>query len=114
MRGLIIKKEWLDLILSGKKTIEVRSSKTSCIGETIYLLESKTHLVRGTCKIQKVEKLDETKWNETKDKHLVPCEFNQLPYKKSYGWYLQDVTKLDKEFSYSHPKGAVIWVKDVH
>lgn len=114
MRGLIIKKEWLDLILSGKKTIEIRSSKTSCIGETIYLLESKTHLVRGTCTIQRVEKLDETKWNETKDKHLVPCKFNQLPYKKSYGWYLQDVTKLDKEFSYSHPKGAVIWVKDVH
>ena len=48
MRGLIIKKEWLELILSGKKTIEIRSSKTSCIGETIYLLESKTHLVRGT------------------------------------------------------------------
>ena len=44
----------------------------------------------------------------------MPCEFNQLPYKKIYGWYLQDVTKLDKEFSYSHPKGAVIWVKDVH
>lgn len=28
MDGLIIKKEWLDLILSGKKTLEIRGHDT--------------------------------------------------------------------------------------
>lgn len=43
MDGLIIKKKWLDLIVSGKKTIEIRGSNTKKQNETIYLLESRTH-----------------------------------------------------------------------
>ena len=51
MDGLIIKHKWLDLILKGQKTIEVRGSDTKKQGETIYLLESGTSKVVGTCKI---------------------------------------------------------------
>ena len=40
MYGLIIKKKWLDLIVSGKKVIEIRGSDTKRQNETIYLLES--------------------------------------------------------------------------
>lgn len=29
MYGLIIKKKWLDLIMSGQKTLEIRGSRTS-------------------------------------------------------------------------------------
>ena len=42
MDGLIVKKRWLNLILSGKKTIEIRGSNTKKIGQPIYLLESGT------------------------------------------------------------------------
>lgn len=45
MDGLIIKKKWLDLIVSGIKTIEIRGSNTQKQNETIYLLESGTHRV---------------------------------------------------------------------
>ena len=38
MDGLIIKKEWLDLILSGKKTLEIRGCDTKKIEQKIYLL----------------------------------------------------------------------------
>lgn len=44
-----ILKKWLNLILSGKKTIEIRGSNTKKIGQPIYLLESGTNLVKGTC-----------------------------------------------------------------
>lgn len=47
MDGLIIKKKWLDLILSGKKTLEIRSSSTKKTGIPIYLLESVSKRVRG-------------------------------------------------------------------
>ena len=33
MYGLIIKKKWLDLIMSGKKTLEIRGRRTSHVGE---------------------------------------------------------------------------------
>lgn len=38
MDGMIIKKKWLDLIVSGKKTVEIRGSNTKKQNETIYLL----------------------------------------------------------------------------
>lgn len=40
MDGLIIKKQWLDLILSGEKTLEIRGHDTKKLNEPIYLLES--------------------------------------------------------------------------
>lgn len=43
MDGLIIKKEWLDLILSGEKTLEIRGHDTRKLNEPIYLLESGSH-----------------------------------------------------------------------
>lgn len=48
MDGLIIKHKWLELILSGKKTIEIRGSDTKKKGQVIYLLESGTSKVVGT------------------------------------------------------------------
>lgn len=47
MDGLIIKKKWLDLILSGKKTLEIRGCSTKKTGVPIYLLESGSKRVRG-------------------------------------------------------------------
>ena len=35
MEGLIIKKKWLDLIVSGKKTIEIRGNNTQKQNERI-------------------------------------------------------------------------------
>lgn len=51
MDGLIIKKKWLDLIVDGKKTIEIRGSDTNKQNETIYLLKSGTHRVVATAVI---------------------------------------------------------------
>ena len=71
MDGLIIKGQWLDLILSGKKTLEIRGSDTKKIGETIYLLESGTHRVRGKCKICSTHSISCSNWGEEYEKHCV-------------------------------------------
>ena len=102
MDGLIIKKKWLDLIISGKKTLEIRGSDTKHQGERIYLLESGSHKVRGTCIIDSTFPLSCSDWGEETDK-----------YKNPHAWVLKDVKPLDKEMYYKHPKGAVIWVKNV-
>lgn len=50
MKGLLIKKPWIDLILRGKKTWEIRGSRTFTRGR-IALIESQSGTVVGTCDI---------------------------------------------------------------
>lgn len=117
MDGLIIKSKWLDLILKGEKTIEIRGSDTKKQGEIIYLLESKTNRVLGTCKIAYTYPISCSDWSEERDNHKVELSYPELKkiYKNPYAWVLEDVKpiKSEKELYYKHPKGAVIWVKDV-
>ena len=116
MYGLIIKKKWLDKILSGEKTIEVRGSNTKHVGERIFLLESGTHLVRGTCIIMNTFSMSCSDWCKEAAHHCVNLTYKELTkkYQTPYAWQLTDVKDLStNEFYYDHPKGAVIWVKDV-
>lgn len=115
MDGLIIKKEWLDLILSGKKTLEIRGSNTRKIGEAIYLLESDSHRVRGICKINATYPISCSTWYEKKDNHCVDISYEELKkrYKNPHAWELTEVEQIEDIWFYEHPKGAVIWVKNI-
>ena len=117
MDGLIIKSKWLDLILKGEKTIEIRGSNTKKQGEAICLLVSKSHKILGTCKIAYTYPISCSDWSEEREKHKVELSYSELKkiYKNPYAWVLEDVAliKSEKEIYYKHPKGAVIWVKDV-
>ncbi len=50
MKGLIIRKTWIDYILEGKKTWEIRGCKTNIRGQ-IELIQSGSGLVIGCCEI---------------------------------------------------------------
>ena len=115
MDGLIIKKEWLDLIISGKKTLEIRGHNTKKINETIYLLESGSHRIRGVCKIRNSILIHINNWEYLKQKHCVNISFLSLNkiYKTAYGWNLVEVQPINEELYYKHKKGTVIWAKNV-
>lgn len=115
MDGLIIRKEWLDLILSGEKTIEVRGHYTSKIRVPIYLLESGTHRVRGTCMIQTVYPISCSDWSTERENHCVDISYHELKqrYKTPHAWVLTNVEAWEDVSYYVYPKGAVIWVKNV-
>ena len=34
-------------------------------------------------------------------------------YKRPHAWVLRNVKLTEEEWKYEHPKGAIIWVKDV-
>lgn len=112
MYGLIIKKKWLNKILSGKKTLEIRGNNTSHIGEVIALIESGTSTIRGFCKIQETIPLDEKRWAEERANHCVDLSFSEIKerYRTPYGWHLCGVIPCSEPIKYQHPKGAVIWV----
>lgn len=119
MFGLIIKKEWLDLILKGEKNLEIRGSNTSHIGETIALIESGSGFIKGTCLLAGTfplfsnnYKASKNIWNQTRNRHCVPISYEKLleRYKKPYAWHFMDVQVYDEPVPYKHPQGAVIWV----
>ena len=115
MDGLIIKKEWLDLIMIGEKTLEIRGHNTKKLNEQIYLLESGTHRIRGVCTIKSSVLMHRNNWEQLKQKHCVNISFLSLNkiYKTAYGWGITDVQPIYEELYYEHKKGTVIWVKNV-
>lgn len=115
MDGLIIKKEWLDLILNCKKTLEIRGHDTKKINQPIYLLESGSHRVRGICKIKSSTLMTYQNWDKHKEKACLDMSFVGLNkwYHTAYAWEITEVEPIEDIWYYSHPKGAVIWVKNV-
>lgn len=107
-RSLIIKKEWLDLILDGGKVWEMRSFKTKITGR-VGLIESGTGLIVGEVEIigscPHPVKAD----NEFFEFHKV--KDSSLLKKWCYAWLLQKAIRYKDPIKYDHKQGAVIFVK---
>jgi len=95
------------------KTWEIRGSHTSKEGR-IGLIESGTGTVVGVADLVSVIgplSLKELSANRRKagfdsDEHLF-----RLPSKQTFAWVLQNPRRLRQPVPYSHPSGAVIWVR---
>lgn len=112
MNGLIIKDPYVTWILEGKKTWEIRGSSTKVRGR-IALIKSKTGHVFGTCELVDVKGplgREELRKNAGK-LNWRPSEIPASMYEKTYAWVLKDAKPLEKTVPYTHPSGAVIWVK---
>lgn len=107
--GLQIRKEWLDQILAGTKTWEVRGSTTSRRGP-IALIQSKSGLVVGTCDV--VEAKGPLSLSELQESaSLTGFRPDELYYQNTYAWVLRNARRLSNPISFRHPQGAVIWIK---
>jgi hypothetical protein len=112
MKGLIVKQPWIDKILSGAKTWELRGSSTSNFGE-IALIQSGSGQVVGICDLVGVEgPLTMAELRRSTNKHGVDAkEFGRKPlYAKTFAWVLENARRFDEPVPYRHPQGAVIWV----
>lgn len=108
MRALIIKPEPLERILSGKKTWELRGSRTR-IRERIGLIASGSGTIIGEADlVDCIGPLDRTTYEANVSKHRSKDSF-QKQYPSLYAWVLKDVKRI-KPRPYSHPRGAIIWV----
>lgn len=109
MRALIIKQPWIDYILDGKKTWEIRGSNTNVRGE-IELIQSGSGLVVGKCKVTDCKKLTIDDYKQNKKYHQID-NVDALPYKNTFAWILEKAERYNNPRKYKHPKGAIIWVK---
>lgn len=108
MKALIIKKPWIDYILEGKKTWEIRGSKTNIRGQ-IELIQSGSGLVVGSCEIIDCKELTLDDYKNNTDKHNIK-NVEALPYKRTYAWIIANVVRYKEPRMYKHPQGAIIWV----
>lgn len=110
MKGLIIKSPWIEYILSGKKTWEIRGSNTKIRG-TVYLIKSGSGQIYGTAEIVNCIELSLEQYQSAYNKHMIPLEYlSQLPYKRTFAWVLDNAVLFNTPLEYKHPRGAVIWV----
>ena len=107
--ALTIKKEWLDLVLAGTKTWEIRGKSTERRG-FIHFAESGSGQLRGRAQLVGCRQLNRRKFMKYQHKHQVP-NAEMVTYKNIWAWILEDAEPYEMPFDYSHTQGAVIFVK---
>jgi len=107
MEGTIIKEKWLNLILSGKKTMEVKSQYKPLKGQTIAL--GYGSLVRGYAKVKDIRRIP---YNDIpKHQHLhLATEWLMDHYRGKdtvYGYVLENVRMENMQVVYPRSYGSV-------
>jgi len=112
MNGLIIRSPYVDWILAGKKTWEIRGRRALARGK-IALIRGGSGLVVGTCELTDVVgPLTLRELRRNAGRLAEPkSEIRSLPYKTTYAWVIKNARKLRPPRRYKHPSGAVVWVK---
>ncbi len=107
MKGLIIRKEWLNKIFQTGKCWEMRTTDTKHRGETA-LIEAGTSLIVGLCHITATHKLRQDEARASLQCHQV--DDLSLLNKWCWAWHLANIHQFQIPIPYQHPRGAVIWV----
>ena len=112
MKGLIIRAPWIDMILAGKKTWEMRTKSTSIRGR-IALIKAGSGAVYGTAElVECLAPLNEGQLRLSVDRHGIPDHqiHEALANNWTTPWVLRNVEVFDEPKPYRHPSGAVTWV----
>jgi hypothetical protein len=110
MKALIIKEPWVSLILSGKKTWELRSRDTLIRGR-IALIRKGSGTVVGVADLTAtLPNLSRPDLMTNVAKHQVPQHAIGLDFSWNVAWVLQGARPLREPVPYQHRRGAVIWV----
>lgn len=111
VRGIVIRQPWVEHILSGEKTWELRGKNTKIRGP-VALIEGGTGTIVGMFNIVDSEgPLSKVQRVEAADKNqILACEIDEDIYENVYAWKLENVVRFSEPVPYKHPSGAVIWV----
>ena len=111
MRALLIRSPHIEKILDGKKTWEIRGSRTNVRGP-IGLIRSRSGTVIGVCDVVDcLGPLTAEQFRKNAPKAgMKPREARLGGYRKTFAWVLANPRYLKVPVPYQHPSGAVIWV----
>ena len=107
---LIVKNPWLDLILSRDKTWEIRDTQTKQRGKIHLALSGAGGRIVGQCHITDSVAIDKITLGTTFSKHRIK-DLARITYRRPHAWVLSKARRYMKPFVYSHPQGAIKWVR---
>jgi len=111
LSAIPIKEPFIDMILDGEKTWEIRTKFTKKIG-LVGLIRSKSGTVVGTATLSEVIQLTQ----ELAYENTALMGFRPLTWEEAkdlvgqYAWVLKEVVRFKSPVPYKHPSGAVTWV----
>ena len=108
-RALVVKKKWLDLILAGAKTWEIRGCSTSKRGWVHFAESQAGGKLRGRARLVNCFCISTESFHRHYKKHCVPS-LSVVPYVKIYAWVFEDAEEFEKPFEFEPKPGAVTWV----
>ena len=104
-RILVLRPHWLNLILAGEKTLEIRGRNLSA---KAYWLGTRS-MIHGCAMLEPATLIDkEQDWQELRHRHRVDSD--ELPYKTTYALPVRRCSRVTP-IPYVHPRGAVGIVK---
>ena len=107
---LLMKARWLDLILSGKKTWEIRGTQTTQRGTIHLALSGAGGQIAGQCRIAKSYTIDRKTLSKHFAKHRIE-DLSIVTYRTPHVWEISHARRYKQPFVYDHPQGAVNWVR---
>ncbi len=107
--ALVVRQPWIDLILAGEKTWEIRGAPTHkrC---HIHLAQSGTGLLFGTVRVVKCFEIKHEDLPLHVEKHCIQ-DCTAVRYARVYAWVLEGAERSATPRKYTHPKGAITWVR---
>ena len=104
VKGLIIRSPWVEMMLDGNKTWEMRGTYTHIRGK-IALIRNGSGLVVGTCNLVDVKgPLTRKEFQKNRRKAgLSQSEARWLPYDTTYAWVVKSAKKFRRPRHYKHP-----------
>ena len=100
---MVLQRQWLDLVLSGGKTMEVRSRNLGA-GVKYYL--GHRGRIYGSVVIAEVEEVGSVEhWRALLSFHM--WDVADRPYQRTYAHRLSKVLVACSPVPYQHPRGAV-------
>merc|ERR1712139_511482 len=104
------KTKWINQILSGRKTWEIRGTYTKK-RRVIQLAESGTGKLVGEARlVDCIGPLSLEELSKYEEKHRI-ADLSIVKYAHIFAWVLQDATRHAEPKPYKHPMGAITWVR---
>jgi len=113
LKALIIDEPWLGLILSGKKTWEMRKTACHHRGQIALIKKGSGQVVGGAYIAGSLPPLvDLNSYRAAEPKHCIPPGRQAQAFTDGWRtpWVMENGQLLARPVTYAHPFGAVIWV----
>lgn len=113
MKALIVAEPWIGLILSGKKTWEMRKTTASHRGPFALVRKGSGTVVGVARLVDSLPPLGSSEaYAQAEALHQIPSDRQARAFTDGWRtpWVIADARALSRPVPYIHPSGAVIWV----